>query len=441
MENGHDGIAVTPYFFAAQSIPGAVEEYVSHLDCLEASLRAMQEAQGSPIDARTFSTSIPTSFAKNKTGKRILFDMVLLITMDTLRSNGDKLEASTMLQMMREYVTTPPPDGTSEHLGAIGEVEAEEEGKSLTTLAFSDFFAFATSKAMTKQPIIAAAGADGREVSVDSHGTYITAAIYGESGQPVEIHQEQIQLQTVLGEMIYSNGGNPITVTPAQIFRKYAGLEPGENVTPQQEKEIEDLLDPLLFMEASLDFTMQIAKHKSIKRQHDYDYSRTRITRSHLVIGKKETDEIKYNGTTVKTAYTIYEAPMFYEYSRAINQIGFADRKLLAGGGAARSLPKGHPDGKKVRRTVKTATLRRYLTLQVDRISHTCGKSCKQNLTFATIAGDNGIDSTPKKMRQLREDVMAILLDFKADGFIRGACEYKKGRAIVGVTITVTPCE
>lgn len=327
---------------------------------------------------------------------------------------------------------------------------AKDPSITITQLPVPDLFAFPTAKALREQNRIAMLHGETAEIMVDGKGTLVRASITGRDGEEIGISREQIELQVVIGEMLKQNSFAPIRVTPAQIFRRYAGLSADAYVTPQQAKEIENHLDPLLATAASLDYTMHIERHKGIKRQHDYDYEQAHKKEGALVIGVKDTTmSVQYRGMTMRVVYTIYAAPMFYLYAHAVNQIGYANRKLLIGGGAAEALrkknPNGHPDAKIVSRSVHTITLKRYLTQQVDRIKNSAPKvkgsptrPYKENLTYDTIASAFPSIDTPKKMRQLREDVLSILSDFAAEGYIVAFDQYKKGRAYAGVTISVS---
>lgn len=333
--------------------------------------------------------------------------------------------------------------GTTGSLTEAGTVE-------LTQLITTDKVIFPTSKAFWKQPIIAREGADGASISVDNKNTLITASISDLDGKEIKISGEQQHLQAVIGQMILENGA-PITVTPAQLYRAYAGMPADAHVHPTQEAAMVEALDPLLRTAAQLDFTQEIEKHTRIKRDPDYDYQKTRLTGS-LVTGVKiEAGQATYNGKALDVAYIIYAVPIYFAYSKAINQLATVDRSILMGGAATKKRAAVNPDGKPQQKRTRNVNLRRYLMAQVERIKKDKEKSASaalakkkkppamhtEHLTFETIATSCGIEMTPNIRQQLRQDVKLILLDFKQLKYIRDAAEYKEGRTIKGMEITV----
>ena len=346
------------------------------------------------------------------------------------------LTGSAMLEAWKEITGT-------DLVETAGELE-------LTQLIATGKVIFPTAKAFWKQPIIAQEGPKGVALSVDKKNTLITASISTPEGENIKITPEQQHLQATIGQMIMENGA-PITVTPAQLYRAFAGLPADSVVTEEQEDCMVKALDPLLKTAAQLDFTQEVERHTKIKRDPNYDYSKTRLTGS-LVTGMKvENGRASYNGKSLDVAYIIYDAPMYFAYSKAINQLATVDRAVLLGGGASKNLPAGHPDQKPIQRRARNIVLRRYLMAQVERIKRERDKNRNaaqvkkhpphathtEHLTFDTIAAACDIALTDKLKRQLRHDVKIILLDFKYNGYIRDTTEYKEGRAIKGMEITV----
>lgn len=324
------------------------------------------------------------------------------------------------------------------------------ETVAITQLVPTDKVIFPISKAFQHQPDIAAFGNIGAEISVDNKGTFIEATITGQGGQKIDITPEQQQIQAVIGQMITENGA-PITVTPAQIYRAFSGMPNDGKVNPEQEEFIVTNLDRLMKTDARIDFTRQIQAHKGIKKDPAFDYRKTTFSGA-LVIGMKiEDGRAAYNGARRDVAYIVYETPMYYAYSKAVNQIAQADRTMLAGGAAAQKLPDGHPDKKPLQRRPMTVVLRRYLMQQIVRMEGAKKKqeaaSIKQrkkpaathdeNLTIETIAKSCGIGLTDKLRRNLIANTTTILQDFKAGGHIKDFEDYKQGRAVKGFTIKV----
>lgn len=378
--------------------------------------------------------------------------------------SGEKMEVgfypnltgTALLEAWKEVTGThliePPEEAEGEEAALTPFLHPVEEAakRELTQLIATDKVIFPTAKAFWKQPEIATYGVNGIPVNVGG-GATIKASISGRNGEDINITPEQLHLQAVIGQMILENGA-PITVTPAQLYKAFAGLPSNAYIHASQEAEMVEAMDALLFTEATLDISMQLEKHKRMEKKPNIDYGEFLNRRANLVVGVKDTSKsVTYNGMQLRTTYTIYQAPLFFQYSYAINQVATVDRSILLGGAAARELPAGHPDQKPLQRRARNIVLRRYLMAQVERIKADKDKSKaaaiakKQKppathaecLTFETIAASCSIEMTPKLKYQLRQDVKLILLDFKHLKYIRDAEEYKDGRAIKGMKITV----
>lgn len=324
----------------------------------------------------------------------------------------------------------------------------------LTKLHPTDRVILPTSKAFWKQQAIAAAEDGQADIQIDKRGTIIKASITGKDGEPIAVSRLAREIQATLGQLIMENG-KPLRITPAQIYRAFAGLDSEAYVTDQQENEVIRAMDSMLFSSAQLDFTQEIEKHTHLDRQPDYDYSQTKLT-GQLVAGMKiEEGGSSYNGRAVGTSYLIYDMPMLFMYSYAVKQIGSHSRALLQSGAADQTLPAGHPDKRPLVTNPRNIIIKRYLIVQIDRIkghkqakaqaATKAGKkppaSYTENLTFDTIAAqcldqETGGDS-PKIHRELRIIVERALLDFQHQGAIKKAELYKDGRAYKGVSITV----
>ncbi|MBQ2013318.1 MAG: hypothetical protein II206_11095, partial [Bacteroidaceae bacterium] len=115
----------TPYCFVAAMYEGQAEAYVDRLDYLETLLENLEKEQGGKIGVNDFTLMIPKGFTKEALGRKILFDMVVYFAVNGL--HGKQVYASTCLKVLRECVTTPPPEGTAEHYQGHGELVDEDE--------------------------------------------------------------------------------------------------------------------------------------------------------------------------------------------------------------------------------------------------------------------------------------------------------------------------
>ena len=323
--------------------------------------------------------------------------------------------------------------------------ELEAEKAKLSQLIPSDKVFFPTSKVFNKQREIAEYGAGGVPVDVGG-GAKVWVSISGQNGEKIDLTAAQAGIQSAVGQLVMVNG-TPLRVTPAQIYREYAGMKPGETVNEAEIEFTINVMDSLMFgTSGTLDATAQFQKHKGLNGEEAVceEFKRHRAS---LIVGVKDTSgTISYGSvTSVNVVYTIYKAPLLWEYSRAIKQIACVDRDVLSGGSASSKLPAGHPDKAPLRKTPKVVAVRRCLMGQIERMKADRKKQKKkgekpagafaENLTFETIACLCDIKQTHNLAQQLRIDVRKILQDFKAEKYIAGFEEYKEGRRIKGVRI------
>lgn len=111
--------------------------------------------------------------------------------------------------------------------------------KTLTEIPQSEFFNEPISKAWRMQNAIALSGAAGFDLNVGKKTkagkVIIEASISDLQGNPVSIDGVLKGVQRAIGNLIDRNGGiRPIVVTPAQIYRAYAGLPVDSYVSPNQ---------------------------------------------------------------------------------------------------------------------------------------------------------------------------------------------------------------
>lgn len=247
------------------------------------------------------------------------------------------------------------------------------------------------------------------------------------------LNEYDIEIQHTIGEMIQANGNQPITVTPAQIYREFAALMDKEKVTPEREEDVRESIDKMLEAKAVINFTDQVKKHKRLKKQKDVNYDKAMLE-GHLIEGRKVTI---ITGGHVKTAYKLYDMPMYYMYSHAIGQIASVDKRLL--NTSAHPGTNALPGAKKTRKNTKEfVVLKRMLAREVERMKRELAREerYEKRISYERICREIGLrEPTDKQLRTLREDVDYMMEFWVSMGYIRGFVKYKAERAFVGVEV------
>lgn len=312
----------------------------------------------------------------------------------------------------------------------------------ISEITQQDYFDLPVSKAWGKQQDIALDGAAGREVNVGKKTAagkvVILASISGKDGEPLTITALEKGIQRAIGNLITeAKGAIPIVVTPAQIYRAFARLSPEATVTQQQAEEVEQIMDALMYAESSLDFRVQLEKHKKIKQQPDYDYESERSGKlsGPLVPAQKLEGATARDGSRV-VAYKILEWPVYYRYSHIVGQMARVPNTLLTG-------PEKKPtkDGKKAEAqgSARNIAMRENILARVERMIH----QRQRKRTFIPlirvneIASDCGFTLTRQTERTLQKNLTLFLDELKAQGKIKGYSATKEGRKVVGCTVEV----
>lgn len=291
----------------------------------------------------------------------------------------------------------------------------------------------------------------GTPVDVGGTGKYraeIFARIGDDESKPYSPSHVHRHLQDVIGQLGEENG-YPLTLTPAQIYRAFAGLDRDTHVYPEQENEIIKAMDAMIFTPANIDFTEQVEKHKGVKeRDETFDYTKAKLS-GHLITGEK--GSIK-RGEISHTAYTIYSPPIFFRYSKAVGQLKQVDIRLLSGvtrknfskaereSGAAPHRSKTSASG-----GTRNTLIRRYLADRVTDMEKKYKAYRKKGeempvherkIAFTSIANESDTILTPKTIRTIRDTTDRILNDFVSLKQIKGFELYKVGSRYMGVTIS-----
>lgn len=317
-----------------------------------------------------------------------------------------------------------------------------EERRQITEISQSDFFNEPTSKAWRMQNAIALSGAAGFDLNVgkktEAGKVIIEASISDLQGNPVNIDDMLKGVQRAIGNLIDRNGGiRPIVVTPAQIYRAYAGLPVDSFVSPAQEADMEAAMDKLMFYPSSLNFKTQLERHKHIKQQDDYDYQEEgsgKIKRN--LVPAQKLENAVYRGINLPVAYEIYDYPSFYQYSHIIGQMARVPNRLLAG--AAKPAIKADKtpglQGSARNIAVKENILGRILRME-ERDEHK--KAFTNVIKVEDVAADCGIELTDKTRRTILKNIGLYLEELRQEGKIKKAVEKKEARKIIGFTISI----
>lgn len=330
--------------------------------------------------------------------------------------------------------------GTLEDSFLYGFNVREPKPDKLTEIKRADFFGLPLSKAWQQQRAIAAEGATGMELNVGKKTAagvaIVDASITGKDGKPLEITEVQKGVQRAIGNLIYEAGGKsalPITVSPAQIYRAYARLPFDAMVTEAQEKEMEAAMDVLMYAPSRLNFTAQLEKHKHIKQQPDYDYTGKAAGKLEgTLIQAQKQEATSKNGNRI-VAYKVYDVPVFYMYSHAVNQIAWVPNFLLTGA----TKPATKPATAEAQEGVNYVAVKEIILTRVLRMKGGKNKVDKI-IRAAEVAEDCGIVFTSRKVeRTLLKNIALYLDELKAQGKIKGYTEAKEGRKISGYAINL----
>lgn len=325
---------------------------------------------------------------------------------------------------------------------SIWEYFNPEERRQITEISQSDFFNEPTSKAWRMQNAIARSGAAGFDLNVgkktEAGKVIIEASISDLKGNPVNIDDMLKGVQRAIGNLIDRNGGiRPIVITPAQIYRAYAGLPVDSFVSPAQEADMEAAMDKLMFYPSSLNFKTQLERHKHIKQQADYDYQEEgsgKIKRN--LVPAQKLENAVYRGISLPVAYEIYDYPSFYQYSHIIGQMARVPNRLLSGTAKPATKADKTPGllGSARNIAVKENILGRILRME-EREEHK--KTFTNVIKVEDVAADCGFKLTEKTRRTLIKNIGLYLEELRQAGKIKKAVEAKQGRKIIGFTISI----
>ena len=373
---------------------------------------------------------------------------------DSDRSNMDTFYAAY-------FAGSPEPVGKEDQPDQQPEEKKQpEEPTSITTFTATDKIYLPSAKVFRKQQEIARTGVE-RDINVgrEGHPVIVKASITDKDGKsPILLTEFEMNIEATVGQMFQMNGYKSFKCTPAQIYRIYAGMEPGDPVSPAQTERVVKAMDKLIQTPATLNFAEQLEKHTRMKKRDNFDYTDTSRV-GNLITGVHDQKKTRtYNGTTIENTFTIHEMPMFYAYSYAVGQLYTVNKYLLTG-----STPP-EPETKKSAQKKKRSLNRNLSSDDIDLRRHLLryieyqktekekrDKKLKQHmkpvpeyfeffLPFETIAKELHYDAdSPKKMRMLREQTYAFMIEQmnSPDSEVSFADYYKRGKALHGVRVRI----
>lgn len=260
----------------------------------------------------------------------------------------------------------------------------------------------------------------------------IELTIAGPEGKPLEITGFDMALQATIGQMIRENNNKPVQATPAQVFRRCAGLDSNASVSATSVNETIESINKMRQADTTILYAQQLdaflkRKSKSSEKQPGFDYSVSKIEGKLINADRIRTAHVAANGKIIDDVFVFYRAPIIEHYSYGFRQLMEVDKKYLAG-----ALTKSTPEN---------ISFARYMLVQINRIKEnkpSGNAPYTESLTFEKIAARCVYDiSNRAKLRNFQKKVFDYCENLVAMGHIKKVEQYYKGRVYVGLLITV----
>lgn len=294
-----------------------------------------------------------------------------------------------------------------------------------------------TSRAARDQLSIAAESENGNAALIDvGNGADITAFIYRQEvtvqkitpQEKLGLTPEGIELQDAIGSLFDAAGGGPAYMTPAQIYREFAGLKAKTPITKAQEAWIMDEVDNMATLRTRIDYTMQASKHKDLQIDPD-----TATIEDYVINATKIKTKV---GGHVTNCYRINAQLPYYEYSRKIHQAQAVDKKMLE-----------YPGRNNTRRFALLKRILQKIVLHMKSEQEddkpTPRGIYEPRRTYTGIFERMGITPTEKEAKSIKRDIDLLLEYWKKQGHIKDYSHYsnKGQRARAGIKIELCPLE
>jgi len=199
-------------------------------------------------------------------------------------------------------------------------------------------------------------------------------------------------------------------------------------------------MDTLLISPSLIDFRSQLEKHTKIKQQSDYDYTAESAGKEfgNLITGVKRMAR-DHHGEW-RTAYWIYEYPVFYRYSHIVGQIAKVPNVRLIGDTSKKSAIRDKKTHEALR-TPQNIGIRAEVLTRIEgwRTKHEKHQPYTPVLLFSEIASDCSLVLTDNSERTLKKNIQQYLDELKKlttrNGGIKDYQYRRSGRKIVGFLI------
>lgn len=203
--------------------------------------------------------------------------------------------------------------------------------------------------------------------------------------------------------------------TPVMVYRAMNGVTENRYISPQAVGAVTRSIEKLRVTKLTIDCTDQLKAYPKLRQ----------ATVDDMLLTVKKVRVLNQNGE-IQDAYAFNSIPILYDYSRSIGQVLSIPPRLLN-------------SSKKLNTTEEVIVIREYL---IRRIEGMKGKNALKSdrITYAAIYEELGIDQTAitkDKARKIRDNTEKLLGHLQAEGFISGFTEYKSGRTIAGLQISL----
>ena len=216
---------------------------------------------------------------------------------------------------------------------------------------------------------------------------------------------------------LYAAGND--TITPAMVYRAMNGLTETEYIKSETLEKVAKSLDKSRYTHIKIDYTEEAKMYnKNIEKT---------IYEGHLLASDKIT--VKINGEEHE-AYKLLRKPILYEYAQISGQILSVPIKHLQTKDAVRS-------------TDEVIIIRGYMLRQIEWMRNE-RVSRNDNITYQGIYEELEISRViydeiqyKKKTAKIRNNVKAILNEWKEQAYIIDYAEYKDGKTIKGISMMI----
>lgn len=234
-----------------------------------------------------------------------------------------------------------------------------------------------------------------------------------------------------------SSSGRPFYITPQEIWRLMNGTQDAKkNPSAAQMQKVCDSMDKMRFTRLYMDISEEI-------KAYNLTFEDERLKSGAIDTYMLKSDKVSFTTEKGKTliGYRVDQEPILYTYNAAKDHVLFVPFDLLD-----TSQTTGNEGS--------TIEIRNYLLQQIELMYN--GQRDSLRILYETIYKATGLESPEERTRgntytnentrrsaltqeakRDREKIAAILTAWKAKDYITDFCPVKKGRAFIGVDITL----